>query len=109
MLKIDISELQTGLKEVQGRIERIAREQKQVTFDKLFSPAFMRQHTKYASFELMVHSSPFKVENAEDFRAIPDADWDQYVKRATAFSSWAEMMQVAANEYMAEAVREALK
>lgn len=62
----------------------------------LLSADFMRSVSSFASFEEMLAQSPFTVDSAEDFKAIPDAEWDDYVRKTTRFSSWREMLQAAA-------------
>ena len=58
-------------------------------------PAFLRSCSSFASFVEMVSRSPFTVNSAEDFKAIPDAEWDGYVRQTTRFSYWKVMLQAA--------------
>ena len=39
--------------------------------------------------------SGFKVESQEDFEAIPDDVWDEFIRNNTSFASWKEMLQAA--------------
>lgn len=68
-----------------------------VALNELFSPSFMRHHTKFSSFEALLRASPWPVETAEDFLAIPDRHWDRFVRERTSFETWEEM-QVAASQ-----------
>lgn len=72
----------------------------QVPVSQLLSPKFMREHTPFSDFEAMLTASPFSVNSAEEFRAIPDADWDAYVCHNTRFSSWQAMLSAAGAEWM---------
>ena len=97
-----------GLENLQRNIEILSAEQK-VTFDKLFPASFMRKHTQFDSINDMVNKSPFKVESEEDFKNIPDKEWDDYVREKTSFQSWNEMLSKAGNEYLGKQVQEAMK
>lgn len=71
-----------------------------VPANELFSADFMRRHSKYASFDAMVQASPFEVASAEDLEAIPDDEWDAFVRSSTQFDSWEQMMGRASEEWM---------
>ena len=85
------------------KLERRAKElhgTHNVPVSQLLTPNFMRKHTPFGSFEAMITTSPFIVDTAEDFRAIPDAEWDAFVRQNTRFSSWNEMLSAAGAEWM---------
>jgi hypothetical protein len=89
--KRKLDDLERRAKEVEGEHD--------VPFEELFPPEFMRQHTDFISIDEMIKSSGFKVNNREDFKNIPDADWDSYVAKRTRFENWKDMMGLAAKEY----------
>lgn len=64
-----------------------------IPVDELLSPSFMGRCSQFSSFQEMVDASPFA---GQDFEAIPDAAWDEYVCRNTRFASWQAMLQEAA-------------
>jgi hypothetical protein len=97
-----------GLEKLQRSIEAIPGEQS-VRFDELFSKSFMTKYTKYESINEMVDKSPFKVESEEDFKKIPDTDWDKYVRENTSFQSWGEMRSKAAEEYLGKQVKKQIE
>lgn len=72
----------------------------QVKLVDLMNPDFISAHSKYADFDALLAASDFKVENAEDFAAIPDDAWDAYINSNTDFDSWLEMQKAAGAEYM---------
>jgi len=72
-----------------------------VPVDDLCTPEFMRAHSQFGSFDAMLEASPFKVESADDFRAIPDDQWDAFVRSVTSFESWGQMLQAAGREWAA--------
>jgi hypothetical protein len=70
-----------------------------IPLEELFSPAFMRGCSRFSTFREMLDASPFTVHSADDFRTVPDADWDAYVRQTTRFASWEAMQQAAAVEW----------
>lgn len=93
-------ELSKKLNELQQNADDLSGEQN-LTFEELFPDEFMTQFTDYSSMENMISQSQFEVESPEDFKAIPDPEWDDYVKRKTSFNNWDEMMEKAVGEYVA--------
>ncbi|WP_217523241.1 hypothetical protein [Pleurocapsa sp. PCC 7327] len=65
-----------------------------------FTPSFMQSYTQFSSFESMLQASGFSVESAEDFLAIPETEWDEFISQRTQFSNWQEMQKAAAAELM---------
>lgn len=71
-----------------------------VSFDKLFTESFMEKHTDYSSFDEFLKAGNFVVNSQEDFEAIPDDVFDQYISQATDFGSWEDMLSKATNDYL---------
>ena len=71
-----------------------------VSFDKLFTKTFMEKHTDCSSFDEFLKVGNFVVNSQEDFEAIPDDEFDQYVSHATNFDSWADMLNQATKDYL---------
>ncbi|MEA5466363.1 hypothetical protein [Leptothoe sp. PORK10 BA2] len=84
-------------KQFLNRLEELSNSQ-QVSFSELFTQDFMQSYTQFQSLELMLEASGFSVESAEDFLAIPETEWDQFVSQTTQFSNWQEMQKTAAAE-----------
>lgn len=103
-----LDELQNKLKNLQFDIEKLSGEQK-LSFKDIFPTSFMRRFTQFSSIDEMVKNSPFKVECEEDFKNIPDIDWDKYVKEKTYFQSWDQMLSKAGEEYIGKQVQETMK
>lgn len=95
-----------GFGKLKKEIKKMASESKtlekgqDVTFEALFTPAFMRSYTNFDSFDELLTAGGFVVESQEDFEAIPDDKLDVHVRETTKFSSWLEMQDTAANEYV---------
>ena len=94
-----------GLDELQRELQRMAEKAHDldgthtVTVAQLLTPAFIQAHTReYNTGQEWFDASPFKVETMEDLEAIPDAEWDAYVRSTTDFASWEEMLAEAAKE-----------
>ncbi len=92
-------ELKRKLEGLARRVERLGGE-RELAFKELFPPSFMRSYTKFGTIEEMLTASPWKVESQEDFKAIPDAEWDEFVRQATRFQSWEKMLGQAVEEYV---------
>lgn len=70
-----------------------------VDFDALFDRAFLRRFTRYRSFERFLAGGHFRVRSQAEFEALPEEAMDAYVRRATRFSSWKEMLDTATDLY----------
>lgn len=100
-----------GFEKLSGNLDNLTKEiesfkEQEVSFNELFSPGFMAKYTQFRTLNEMVAKSPFKVGSEEDFKNIPDEEWDSYVKEKTTFQSWDEMMSKAGEEYLGKKVQE---
>lgn len=66
-----------------------------LTWKELFPDEFIRAHSKCNAMDELLEKSGFKIESMEDFKAIPDNEWERYIQANTSFESW-EAMQSAA-------------
>jgi hypothetical protein len=60
----------------------------------------MRRYTDFPTIQAMADASGFKIESQQDFEAIPDADWDAFVRSRTRFQTWQDMQAKAGEEYV---------
>jgi hypothetical protein len=88
-----------GLQRLEQNLTSL-RGRQQIPAPELFHSDFMRRCSSFASFDEMVDKSHFTVESAEDFEAIPESDWDSYVRATTTFPSWEAMLQQATVEWI---------
>ena len=92
MLKI------TGLDELTNQLDHMARVAEELEgtqtllMTELLSPEFVSFHTKFANAEEMFEASGFKIESQDDFAAIPDAEWDEFIRSISSFSDWQSML-----------------
>jgi hypothetical protein len=95
----------TGLDEFRRKLDRLSRNAQNVSgpvaFDDLFPQEFMRRYTDFTTIQAMADASGFKIESQGDFEAIPDADWDTFVRSRTRFATWQDMQAKAGEEYIA--------
>jgi len=65
----------------------------------LFIQEFMEKHTNFSSFDKMIRSSEFKIENELEFKdASNSARWNEYVVKSTDFKDWNEMLRTSVLE-----------
>lgn len=89
-------------KELNKRIEKV---NGSVSFGQLFTESFMTKYTQFSSIDELFESGGFKVDNEEDFDAIPDAELDEHVRKTTNFESWEDMLNEAGAEYVARELK----
>jgi len=89
-----LDEIQKKLHDLEVRAKQMRGEHK-IPVNEVLTVEFMRQHTKFGSFDEMIEASGQKVESAEDFDAIPDDVWDDFVRTTTEFKSWEAMLGAA--------------
>ena len=83
----------TGYYQLPGRLPQA------VDFSELFDRSFMRRFTHCRSFERFLAGGRFRVRSQAEFEALPEEAMDAYVRRATRFSSWKEMLDTATDLY----------
>ena len=95
-----------GLRELERNLKRMERSVRaidgtnHVPVTEMFPPAFMRRHTDVGTFEELIEVGGFTVDSAEDFAAIPDAEWDAHIARVTRFPNWEAMLKKGGTEWV---------
>lgn len=90
-----------GLDNLEKKLGKLAKNaakldgQHNVPVAELLTPAFISQHTQFASADELFEQSGFKIESQEDFSAIPDEDWDKYIRSVSNLNSWQAMLSKA--------------
>jgi len=72
-------------------------------------PEFVSAHSSYADLDDLFKSSGFKYETPEEFAAIPDEDWNNFIRTNTDFESWEEMQMVAHHEFIKGKMNQGMK
>lgn len=80
-----------------------------IPLDDLMTPSFISSCSQYSDFEELLEASGFKVETEEDFAAIPDQEWEQYIQTNTSYESWIEMQEAAGVSYIQSKLLKGLK
>ena len=85
------------LNDLQKKVESI--NQQSVPASEILTPAFLLRHTPFGSADEMYQASGFKIEIAEDFAAIPDEEWDAFIRSISSFTDWKSMLNEASKEW----------
>lgn len=75
----------------------------------LMNPDFISSCSQYPNLEKLIEASGFKVETKEDFEAIPDQEWEQFIQKNTSYESWIEMQKAAGTSYVRANLLKGLK
>jgi hypothetical protein len=95
----------TGLKELERKLKDIGnRAQKlqgttDVPLSELLTGEFLKTCSRFSSVTEMFNASGFVITNAEDFKAVPDEQWDEFIRQKTTFPSWNELLSAAAKDW----------
>jgi hypothetical protein len=99
MLKITgLAELRSKLNDIAGRAQALDGQQN-VPVGDLLNPEFMSRHTRFGSVDDMFAASGFRIESQEDLAAVPDEQWDEFIRSVSKFSDWQSMLGEAAREW----------
>jgi hypothetical protein len=99
MLKIKgLTELNRKVADIAERARKIDGT-RSVPVTELLTPNFVSQYTRFNTAEELFAASGFKAETADDFKSIPDADWDAYIRSASDFPDWETMLGAAVKEW----------
>ena len=97
-----------GLDDLQRELEELAENARrldgtnEVSLTDLLPPSFMRRHSRFADIEELFDASPWTVTTADDFAAIPDEQWDQFIDEHTSFRDWERMQEAGAQQWVAK-------
>ncbi len=68
-------------------------------FEDVFDASFMHKYTRYRSLEKFLTGSRLPIASQKDFEELPEEKMDAFVKKASKFSSWQEMLDFATDRY----------
>jgi hypothetical protein len=100
-----------GLQELSDKLKDLGERGKQldgnheVPITELLTPTFLSSCSQFTSAEELFAASGFKIESTEDFKAIPQDQWDAFIKSNTSFGNWKEMLAEAAKTWTANQLR----
>ncbi len=90
-------DFQRGLRDFAQRLEKLSEIGDSVPLVQVLSPDFVRQHTKFSTFEEMCEA--VGITTAEEFTAFSDEEWERHVRANTSFASWEEMQQAGGQQW----------
>lgn len=96
-----LDQLQKKLKALQDNVRQLDGRHN-VPVNELLTPAFVSRYTKFSTAEDLFEASGYKIESEEDFAAIPDDAWNQYIRSVSNFSGWEAMLSKAAESWAAK-------
>ena len=94
-----LEQLERKLRDLSDRAQSVSGTNS-VPVSELLSPSFLAGCTLFNSADELFEKSGFKVESQADFEAIPDDQWDDFIRDNTSFASWKEMLQAAGVAWM---------
>ena len=95
----------TGLKELEWELGDIGDRAKKlqgtsdVPLSELLTVEFLKTCSLFSSLTEMFDASGFVVPNADDFKAVPDKQWDEFIHQNTSFADWSELLGAAAKDW----------
>ena len=96
----DAKDLEHAIKALERNAE--ARGDKpHIPLAELFPVAFLTKYTEFGSLEEMGDASGHPLASHADVDTIPPGEWNTFVARHTQFSTWEQMLQIAAVEWAA--------
>ncbi len=94
-IKSDLS----GLKILTENAKKM-HETSEVKLTDIMAPEFIKNCSQFESLEHLFYSSGFRIESKEDFAAIPDNEWEEFIVNNTTFNSWEDMQKQAMTAYV---------
>jgi hypothetical protein len=92
MLKIiGLDELRSKLNDLASKTQTLAG-QHDVPLRDLLNPEFMVRHTRFGNINDMFAASGFNIESREDLAAVPDEQWDEFIRSVSTFSDWQSLL-----------------
>ena len=94
-----LDQFRKKLDELKNKVESMSGEHS-IPINDLLTPDFLATCSTFASAEEMFERSGFKVDSQEDFAAIPDDAWDDFISANTSYLNWQEMLKAAGAAWM---------
>ena len=90
--------MSNGLKDLLALAENAKKldGQHSIPVTELLSSSFVAACSRFQSAEELFNASSFNIESPEDFQAIPDHEWDVFIKENTNYQNWSEILKAAA-------------
>lgn len=102
-IKTDMS----GLNKLTKNLEELGK-QDSIAIGDVMTDEFISRYSSYSSLDELVDASGFVVNTPEDFKAIPDEEWEAFIVSNTNFSSWKEMQHKSHEEFVHKKIMKGL-
>jgi hypothetical protein len=89
----------SGLSKLRDKLKKLEN-MTEISLGVLFNDKFISKHSSFSNLDDLCKASGFKIENKDDFLAIPDDEWNTFISGNTSFSSWEEMQRNAFTEHL---------
>jgi hypothetical protein len=89
-----LDQFRKRLEDLENKIQSSSGRQS-VPLNDLLTPDFLATCSTFSSAAEMFERSGFKVDSQEDFAAIPDETWDDFIWSNTRYFNWRELLQAA--------------
>lgn len=99
MSDLNTSDLENLAKNLEAA-DKSEKSMSMVSFKDLFTPAFMTTYTDFANFSELLIVGKFNVNSLDQFMALLDAKFDEFIKKTTKFQDWEEMQSTAVADYL---------
>jgi hypothetical protein len=99
VLKVIVKENLQPLKELTRKASELDGN-RNIPLPELLTPEFLASCSRFGSADEMFNVSGFHIESADDFKAIPDAEWDDFISKNTSYSRWEEMLKAAVGNWV---------
>lgn len=86
------------------RLEQVAEhlESTTPTFDEMFPPAFMREYTRFSSWQELFRSGGFCVSTVDDLDNVSAQELDAFVSETTVFHGFQQMLDAGYSRYVSD-------
>jgi len=110
-IRVDDADFRRKIDRLKKNLEAIGGRHR-VPLEDLITPEFLKEHSKYQSFEELVRASGLlggeEALTTEKFESIPNDIWDDWIRRVTDFSTWKAMTDSASVAYIKRKVNDGL-
>lgn len=96
-----------GLDKLKKKFEDLHGQHK-IGLSETLTPEFLTECSDFYDINQFFNASGFKVESPEDFKAIPDNEWEEFIVNNTTFESWEAMQKAALDKHVKSKIFNAL-
>jgi hypothetical protein len=93
-----LKELERELKDIGDRAQKL-QETTDVPLSELLTAEFLKTCSRFSSLTEMFNASGFVITNADDFKAVPEEQWDEFIHQNTSFADWNELLGAAVKDW----------